>query len=379
MIQAFFVYNVLLISLFGIWRACAPANLTKINSGRLENHVAISALSVLIYALVLGLRYKVGRDYEVYVDYFEDHDSVISSGDVILEIGFQGIVNLLNYFSLPPSALFVSMCALQMIFMTIWLRRHSQIAPWFFYFYFTSLLVFESMNIIRQVTALLVLLYGVQKLLDRKLLRYFFFVALACSLHKSAALFFPLYFFAHKEIPLSRGWQIIIFIIVYVFSSSLSVQLFDLLPILSAVIGYEDYGNIQEDLFFGTDISGFSPGLAFAFFTDLTIIYLSPWLKERYKLFGVGVYYNIYLIGAFLTPVVFFANYIPFSRLVLYFTGFKFVLLGFLISGIFSARSNIPFWVKWIAAIFVVAYYAWFVLAISQKAAECAPFQFVFD
>lgn len=377
MIQAFFIYNLLLLFLFVSWRLVTPGAGGAAPAPQ-NVYLARALVSVVLYALVLGFRYNVGGDYQGYVGYFKGVSGSVSSADVPYEIGFYWLIRALKFFQLPPSSLFLATCGIQMIFMTIWLRRHSFLASWFIYFYFTTLLAFESMNTIRQAMALMILLCAVLRLLDRKPLQYLVLVGLASTLHKSALIFLPLYFFLDKEWISSRRWQIVILLIAYASANAIKELLFDLLPQLSAALGYGNYADIQQDLFFGRQVQGFSPGLMFVLVSDLIVIMASPWLKRRYAALGFRAYYNAFYVGAVITPAVFFANYIPISRMAFYFLSFKFIVLSFLAAGLFT-RPGPWRWSKVIGAGMVISYFGWFSLAIFKGAAWCAPFQFVFQ
>lgn len=377
MAQAFLVYNLLLISLFVTWWFAVPTS-NRPMATTLDKHLILAYSSIAIYATVLGLRYNVGTDYQSYVGFYEEISSHVSAADVQFEIGFYWLIRALKFFELPPTALFLATCCIQMIFMTIWLRRNSFLAPWFIYFYFTTLLVFESMNIIRQATAFMILLCAMPQLVDRKLLQYMILVVLASTVHSSALIFLPLYFLLDNLWISSRRWQVVILLLAYGSANTIKGFLFEFFPLISMAVGLENYGKIQDDLFFNTEISGFSPGLIFVLISDLIVIMTSPWLKRKYEVQGFRVYYNAFYVGSVLTPVIFFSNYIPFSRLLFYFTAFKFIVLSFLVAWLFS-KSVRSLWAKGLGAILVISYFGWFMLAISKGAALSAPFQFIFQ
>ena len=377
MIQAFIVYNLLLLVLFVTWWPAVPESDRRITMRR-HDFFVLAFVSFFLYTLVLGLRYKVGGDYQGYVDYYENTSASVSSADVPFEIGFYWLIRVLRFLDLPPTSLFLATCGIQMLFMALWLRRHSFVAHWVIYFYFTTLLLFSSMNLIRQSIAFLILLCAMLQLTDRKLLQYLILVGLASTFHSSALMFLPFYFLIDRDWITSRWLQVLILIVAYVSADAIKVYLFEFLPLIFVAFGFENYASLQEDLFFEGKVSGFSAGLAFGFATDFIVIMSSSWLKRQYASQGFLAYYNAYFIGALLTPVVYFSNYITFARLIFYFTAFKLIVLSFLVVWLFSPSVKSP-WAKWLGAVLVVSYYGWFSLAISKGAAWCAPFQFVFQ
>lgn len=341
-------------------------------------YFVLAFVSVVMYALVLGLRYNMGGDYQGYAGYYEEAEVGLLPADVHYEIGFYWLIRTLKFFELPQYTLFITTCGIQMIFMAVWLRRHRFLAPWFIYFYFTTLLVFESLNIIRQAMAFMILLCAIPQLLDRKPLQYLTLVGLASTLHASAMLFLPLYVMLDREWISSRRLQIAILLLMYASAIAIKDLLFDVLPLISVALNYGNYAGIQEDLFFQGAASVFSPGLLFVLVSDLIVIMASPWLKYRYAALGFRAYYNAFYLGALITPIIISANYIPFSRIAFYFLSFKFIVLSFLVAGLFA--HVVPWrWSKVIGSVMVISYFWWFLNAIVKGAAMSAPFQFVFQ
>ena len=135
---------------------------------------------------------------------------------------------------------------------------------------------------------------------------------------------------------------------------------------------------MQDALFFQKDVSAFSPGLIFNFLTDLFIIYSVPMLKRLFEGWGFRLYYNLFMISALLTPFVLYSNYIPFARMAFVFTAFKPVVLAFVVVGwLRTQEGRRGFVMRLLAMALASAYFLWFLRAIWQKAAWCAPFQFV--
>ena len=379
MLLAYIVYLSLMTVLVITWRFAGPTPQTALHRNLASASVTLAmAASVLVYGLVLGLRYNVGGDYPGYVDYYLEVAEGVRASDVPYERGFYWIISALRTFQLPPAALFLATCTLQMLFMARWMRRHTVVASWYVYFFFTSLLVFESMNTIRQALAYSILLSAMPELLEKRFLRYVLLVCGAGLIHNSAFIFLPLYFLLDRDWMPNRGRQIATLLLAYVMGYYISGQLFVLLPLLSLAFNYDGYAKVQDDLFFAKAVSGVSPGMIFIFLTDLFIMYSAPMLRRLFAGRGFRVYYNLYVIGALLTPFVLYTNYIPFARLAFCFTAFKPVVLAFVMAGWFRNKEESHRLVmRLLAMALVAAYMLWFLMAIWNKAAWCAPFQFV--
>ncbi len=379
MLLAYIVYLSLVTILMTTWRFASPAAHppTRDCSAVSVSVVLAMALSVLLYGLVLGLRYNVGGDYSSYVDYYFGVVPGVRASDVPYEWGFYWIIRTLRAFQLPPATLFIVVCTLQMFFMANWMRRHTVVAAWYVYFFFTSLLVFESLNIIRQALAYAVLLSAMPALHERRFLRYVLLVFGASLIHNSALLFLPLYFLLDRDWLPNRYLQMAMLLLAYVAAYKISEQLFNLLPAL-ALASNLGYAAMQDALFYDKSASGFSPGMLFILLADLFILYSAPMLKRSFAGWGFRIYYNVYLIGALLTPFALYTNYIPLGRLAFYFTAFKPVVLASVVVGWFRTQEGRR---RLVMRLFVIALAAafllWFLMAIWNKAAWCAPFQFI--
>ncbi len=381
MLQAYIVYLFLMSALMITWYLANPeVRLTVQNRTLRFSKVQAMAISVILFGLVLGLRYKVGGDYFGYVNYYLDQNEGIKTSDVPYEWGFYWLIRILREFSLPPSMLFIVICALQMMFIATWLRKNITIAYWYIYFLFTSLLVFESMNIIRQILAHTILLLAMHKLLKKQPLHYVILVFGASLIHSSALLFLPLYHLLNRNWIPRRNHQIAIIFIAYIIAKEKSDILFELLPYLSSGSNYIGYENIQDELFYENKFTGVGFGMLFGIVTDIFLIISSPLLMSIFPGFGFRIYYNLYFIGALITPIVLYANYIPFGRIAIHFTAFKPVVLAFVVyywdqTNTGKNRAVMRLFAWTIAA----AYFFWFLVAIWNKAAWCAPFQFVWE
>jgi transmembrane protein EpsG len=379
MLLAYIVYLSLMTTLVITWRLACPAGHPVQHSSAVSFRVVVAmAVSVLLYGLILGLRYNVGLDYPAYVDIYSVIKEGVRASDVGYEWGFYWLIRALRAYRLPPASLFLATCTLQMLFMVSWLRRYTVIASWYVYFFFTSLLVFESMNTIRQALAYAILLSAMPALLERRFLRYVLLVCGASLIHNSALLFLPLYFLLDRDWISNRLLQMAMLLLAYAAAYKTGEQLIGLLPLLALASNYGNYAAVQGALFYDKSFAGFSPGMLFILLTDLFIIYSAPMLKRLFGGWGFRIYYNLYLIGALLSPFALYTNYIPFGRLAFYFTAFRPVVLAFVLVGCLrtdEGRRGLV--MRLLAMALASAYFLWFLRAIWNKAAWCAPFQFV--
>lgn len=377
MYQAFVVYFLLMASLIGIWHLAIPAALRPAADVRNEQFV-LAVMGIALYTLVLGLRHNVGGDFQGYVGYFDSVRDGVTSADVPFELGFYWLIRVLRYFDLPPTSLFLATCGIQIAFMSAWLRRYPLLASWFLYFFFTTLILFRSLDGVRQALAFSILLYAIPSLLCRNPIKYLALVALAAMFHLSALVFMPLYLAIDRKMPLGRYLQLALMLASYLVADFLKDLLFEVLPLLSVAANYDGYSEVQESLFFESEATGFSLSIAFTLLVNSSLILLSDRLRLLYSMWGFRIYYNIFLVGALLQPAVLAANYIPFARFNYYFDAFKVVILSFLAIWAFTSQDANR-WTRAGGVVIVGIYFVWFFIAILKGAAWCAPFQFVFQ
>jgi hypothetical protein len=377
MTQAFLVYGLLLIVLMCFWSEFLfGANKSKVNGSITARGIVLVFFSTVIFSVILGLRYNVGGDYFAYVDYYNKTTSNVSYKDVPFEFGFYYLIVVLKEFGLPYWSLFLTMCAIQMIFLGSWLTRQLDAAPWLVFFYFTTLLGFESLNIIRQATSLMIVLFALSCLARGSVWRYCAWIALAATLHVSALMMLPLALLIGREWSKRRFILFSLLVLSYLVSNEIKEILFDVLPLLSLLDS--GYSSLQNELFFESDASVLSVGFALAFLVDALVVYFYPVLLERYRSNGFLLYFNLFYMGALLTPVVYFSNYIAFTRISFYLTSFRFVMLGFLLAYLMSKNARFGI-AKLLAVALILAYLGMFFVAIVRGAAWCSPFQFVFE
>lgn len=379
MTQAFIVYNLLMMLLMCAWFGVISSNARQGVAKSISPPVVLATVfSIIIYTVVLGLRFKVGGDYDGYVEYYNTTSSNVDYEDVPFEFGFYWLIRLLRAFELPSWTLFMATCAIQISVLSAWLSRQSDAAPWLVYFYFTTLLGLESLNTIRQAMALMIILLALSELVKRRWWRYCLWILLASALHKSALIFLFFATFVNRDWRVSRLGLLLILIGSYAVAGAVKDFLFDMLPFFALIDGLSGYSSLQDQLFFEREVDGVSWGTIFTLFVDLLIIYRSPQLLKKYESIGFRIYFNIFYIGAIFTPLVVAANYITFARLAFYFTSFRFVMLGFLVAWLYSRAAHF-LGAKLIAWLLIFAYFVSFSIAIDRGAAWSAPFQFIFQ
>lgn len=378
MAQAYIVYFVLL----GIMVILSRIGNYRPSYGSFSENTSfflVSSISILLYTLVVGLRYNVGGDYLGYKeDYIEFVNLNIPYSESRYDGGYFVLMFLLKRFGLNYPFLFTSMAFLQILFFYLWARRYKFLLSWLVFFYFTSLFLFESMNIMRQALSFLIVLLSINYIQTKEKWKPFVLLLLASSFHKSAIIFLPFYFFLSFDFSKSRLFQIVLLIGAYGFVDVLFDVFFKRVELVAILLDYQSYTiTDRSDLYLERDVIGLGLGVYFVLVIDFILILYSSRLKVYFKTRNLVPLYNVFYIGALLTPLSSISNSIVVQRFGFYFFSFRFVVLSFLVYYLFSDKTILLN--KFIGVIIVCAFLCWFIFAIYKGAAWCSPFQFIFQ
>ncbi|GAB3940719.1 hypothetical protein GCM10028805_02950 [Spirosoma harenae] len=335
-------------------------------------------LVILIYTLVIGLRYNVGKDYTAYLDWYKE---LFRYGHFLedKELGYVLLNEVLYWLNAHYSFLFISLAFLQIFFLFKALERFKFILPWYLFFFFTTLLMFSSMNIMRQTLAYFILFYCINILEEKKYISALFFFLLALSFHTSVLLVAWLYPFLKFNWFKNRIIQVCLLIFFTFFSTNiLSLLTLVSSPITGSLGNYQYYLENSDQMQELTveNANGLGLGKYLWFFIDSIIIYYSLILKERFKYYSFTKFYNLYFLGVLLEKM-FSGNFI-FLRTNDYFLNFRVVILSFLCFYLFN-KENRQIHNLIVGGGILITTLFFFYRGIYNSAAQCSPFQLIFS
>lgn len=374
MALAFLVYLGLMLALTAAWLRPALMVAGGMSGTAMPAVNWATMISITLFTLLIGGRYNVGGDFLNYLDMYRFTTVGVYSDDVFVEPGFLLLMQFLKLLSLPERSVIVASSLIQIVLFSIWLRKHPQIAP-FAVFGFTTLLLLDVNNIIRQGIAFFAILLAISAITDQRWVKFVAWGLFAYMFHKSALLVIPICVII-RWLPLAKvQLQATALIFSYLFVEIFFNQIVDVFTILSEIFGYVDYSNISRaDLVFTQNENSFNLGIFLWPIVDIVIILFSSKINIYYKYLNYRQYHNFFLLAALLQPVANAWDFIPFARGIWYFVAMRAICVGFLLHYCLMVSGK-PRDVV-VAVGMGAAFLTWFIVAISRGAAWSAPYQF---
>lgn len=293
------------------------------------NKVTSVLIPIIVISTLIGFRYNVGVDYPVYKEIYEDlitDDLFYSLNSSGVESIYTTICVLLHKLNIPYYGMFWVMTMIPLFFYYASFKRMNFIfipATFFLYAYGTF---FWYMNIMRQGISFFILLFAVQFIIQRSLLKYIFWVIIASGFHITALLFLPMYFLTYTDYPLlKRKWAVPCYLVTWILSDTLvNVMFWAATPFVTG--DYIRYYYVMQDwkMTGGTGLGVLTLHIADLFLIYLSYICLNKFRKERFD-----VYYNLFLIGAMIANVA--GLNMILSRVPFCFLSMRIIVAGFTI------------------------------------------------
>lgn len=300
--------------------------LAKSSSEKLFNSIVSYTIPITTISCLVGFRYNVGVDYPIYKDIYEQLTSssfkwsLDNSG---VEWLYTVICVICHKAQIPYYGFFFIMTLLPMCFFYNSFKHCKYILFPATFFLFASGVFFWYMNIMRQGIAFFIILYSIQFIIKRSFLKYIFWIIIASGFHNSSYLFLPVYCLAFIPNSLPRWFAFIIYIFTWFLSNQLISLLFYIAtPFLSGT--YIKYANVLQTWVMG---GGSGLGVLALHFADLSLIILSPLCIKEYYKERFDIYYNIFIIGAFISNIA--GLNMLLSRIPFCFISMRIVISGF--------------------------------------------------
>lgn len=356
-----------------------------VNAGRTRNMVverykvwSYWGIAIVFYTLLVGLRENVGIDYTSYKNVFDE----------LMQVGLSYRQQDIIYYLFLPAVenihynLFIAFLAFITIFFIFKnFEDQPQILVLYLFFYFTFLIFFLTLNIMRQNAACFVAFFAVKCFKEKEYGRFIAYYSLAFILHASVLFLLPFVFLFKYDFFKFRWLQYVLLLTTFLGSNILFSYIEPKLGLLSALdIGQynfylENYEYLVER---GLEMKNSSGGTGlFKYLTlslDCLAIFYSTKLKRSFSHYHFTLFYNFFIIGAILSNIASFHE--TADRLVYYFLFYRIYIYAVLFYYIYYKTEKLPL-LKLLCICIMLIGVVVFYFNIHRGNMDIAPFQFI--
>lgn len=344
-----YIYSVPYLLFFFFLAGLALCEFRLINQGK--SIVYVRYTLIFAFILFIGLRGFMYTDVISYYKFFDTVPSLWNFSYTAFNNQEEGLEwGFLIYMSLVKSV-FSDYIFFQLIsfLIDIWVldyffRRYTKyyVLGFMIFFIFSGLII--EVNLMRNVKAILLFLYSLRFVEEKKPLSYVLINLCGCLFHISSLFYIPLYWFLTAHYPR--------YFLYFVFIAVNAVYLFQIpfvTPLIRWVAGMVG-GRLQTivEIYLDSDVFTYSRGIGIGylerFFTGLLVLLYYPAMNARMRIFA-----NLFLL--------YFVTYSLFSDLVIMIQRFSLLfIIGYwiVIPYLYSTLKNYK--CKWLFFLFIVCY-----------------------
>lgn len=334
---------------------------------RLQHFIAL-----LLISFIVGFRYKVGVDWQVYKSSFEifQYNPNLKHNEQTMELGFFAINKIIANWGLSYEWMFFAVALLTWYF--FFKSVPKIILPLFIFFLFVDEYFFWGLNGVRQFIALSIWLAATRFIINKKIMKYILLIGIASLFHKSVLILLPLYFLQEK-----KHYNKIL--IVSMFIGSLIVGsskgLISLTETITLWLGQHIQFINTYATYIGTDLFEVNSeletgwGYIFKILVNLIIILIGNNIVKKNP--NTSIYFVLFFIGAILFNLSYNIQII--SRINNYFLIVRSVVLAIIVWHYWKNFKN-----RYLIIGFCSLYFIIFLRAIFNSSNMCSPFQFSF-
>lgn len=283
-------------------------------------------VGLVIFATIVGLRWNVGIDYPAYYDLLTGNNlEDIQLGR--LELIPRLSIEYIKEHGIPFYVWFIIMAFLQMFFLLKTFGKDLKVfVVWGVFFYLTGQLAL-AMNIIRQATAVTIVLYAYSFLYQNKYIKYLIWIVIASLFHTSALIGIPVMLVSKIKISFNKVLQIFIITSFFILGEKILNYVIDMLANYSGGFTYLlKVQTINNDDFAIEKGSGL--GVIFYYARYLVLILYSKKMSTVFGRYGFDLFYTLSFIGMCFYKATMYNMIL--SRVMMYFTISSIVCLSML-------------------------------------------------
>ncbi len=345
MLQSFLVYGLLALVLFLLGREIAvkEAYLNKHFNKEYKFLSLEMILMLVLFGFVVGVRWDVGVDH---LSYLSEYKALQKHGEFWgrenFEIGYVFISKLFAFLDIHFSFYFAFWGIMQMLFLYLTFKHNKYLYPYIGLILILGPLFLSWNNGIRQSLATCIIMYGSQYIIDRKFLKYLFWVFIATLFHKSAWLVLLFYLIPRNRVVISNRFaqlSILLFSI-YLGFNPFWINLLSSFDSLIGSLGYVFYSE-NLDMWIYEDVErNFGVKSIIMLIVYIITILFSKEIIKTYNDKRTIFYYNLFFIGICLLYLL-YNQHMVFLRIIMYFDLVRLILPVFLLHFLYY-KSKLP-------------------------------------
>ena len=339
-------------------------------------------LSILIFALICGVRYNVGVDNLSYIRQYTHLQQTGNLSRDNFEPLFGAVANICASLNLHFSLFMGFWAGLQLFFVYYSMRRDKYLLPFLALFIVLGPTFLSWTNGLRQTVVICIFTFLIEYIIAHKLWHYVIGILICSCIHKSAIILLPFYFVFQKPLYFkSRSLNISIVIVCTILG--MNPGWIYMVNDLKGVLAFMDYGNYADQLELITENAdqamAWGPARVGLYILDILAIALFPKIKEIYRLDKrFDVYFCAFLFGTFFFNLFANTSHI-FLRPIAYFRDFRLIIVPVCLYYLFKERRYALFTLMAVLAFFYTLYASSkaFVSGLGEKAPEVYKFFFL--
>lgn len=303
-----------------------------------------AGFAALWFAIVMGIRYNVGTDFDMYYNAYElARLGTFNQELTRWEIGFSLIFKAFAVYDFHYSIPFGLVAFFQCYLLFVGLKKQYRVWVYLPVTLMLSCIWITYDNIMRHMLAFSIFVAAIPLLAERKYVKFSIAIFVAFLLHKTAILLliFILVYYYNEDIFKSLWLQLGLFLGSLVLMNIDIVQdVFNTISNVTALMGYSDYESSSFAEF--DDEMKIGLGFIVILMIDLFLILLGNGMKKYYKSRSVNIMYDLFFLGVILRYG--FLRMFLIQRLNYYFYSFEFIIAALSLYYLFKNRKYLMYY-----------------------------------
>ncbi|MCI3936494.1 EpsG family protein [Chryseobacterium aahli] len=294
---------------------------------------------LIVFAVVMGMRYDVGTDYFSYLYNYLDK-TYSGKGEILFNL-FSDVGWYLN---LHYTVFFAAIAFTQILFFFLAFKDERYLFPFLIFFLFTNGNFLFLMNVLRQALAMCIWLYAIRFIDIKKKYVYFLICVALFMIHRSSIILFIFYpiLTNNKDYFESVKLQLILFFSAFIFKllfSSIIIQLDPIINFYTSLLGDGLYDSYSVSSLVSGIVESEGSGIAkyFKILLNLIIILYSTNLKKYYNSNRFIIIYFFFFLGV-ITTYIFPDGAISLSRPFRYFYIFQPIMYSYFLYYLYKKK-----------------------------------------